>query len=91
MEQHRPMGSGERRVGCVLALESDIFGFAYCILLRDRYILENLDILRGQYWQEENSAERDQILQLFEENHAQVTSIQDEGESVEFFSSPTIE
>jgi hypothetical protein len=59
MEQPRPMGGGERRIGHVVALENDIFGFAYCILLKDRYILENLDIFRGQYWEEEDFPERD--------------------------------
>lgn len=53
------MGGGERRIGHVVALENDIFGFAYCILLKDRFILENLDIFRGQYWEEEDFPERD--------------------------------
>jgi hypothetical protein len=96
LEQHRPMGAGEHRIGGVVALENDIFGFAYCILLRDRYIFENLNIFKGEFWEEEDFAERDEILELYDKFRktkklSQLTSIQDEGESVEFFSTPSIE
>lgn len=47
LEQPRPYGSGETRIGDIVNLEEDIFGLAYCVMVKDKFIFEQMDIVRG--------------------------------------------
>jgi hypothetical protein len=62
LEQPRPYGTGEARIGTSMHLEKDIFSLTYCALIKDKFIHEELDILRGKKW--EDYERRDFILSL---------------------------
>jgi hypothetical protein len=47
LEQPRPYGSGETRIGDIVKLEEDIFSLAYSVMIQDIFIFKQLDIVRG--------------------------------------------
>lgn len=87
LEQPKPYGSGEARIGTFMHLEKDIFSLTYCVLINDKFIHEEMDVLRGKKW--EDSERRDFILRLADRETyladpsqpltaALITNIQDE-------------
>jgi hypothetical protein len=50
----------------VLALESSIFGLAYIVQIKDKFILEKIDVFKGRFWEPEDEDERARIVNSFE-------------------------